>query len=226
MEDYPGQIDWNEHPSPAKWFAVPGNPSGHTSSDSWTLSPDPNVPGWSTDAGCGGYGLPREVAEALAQRLCESPEASLARAADQIAFAGHQLATAHKDLEETEEALRRLASPRPWHYVTEKLPKPGLPLRLWVVGYGRALSGEYTGPHEGRKDRAAWWANGCYFTGGQVYAWEPEPEPPPLPEALPTADEVYGILSPAHPENGGPGFDQDGKEAAGPPRLTPMEVER
>lgn len=30
-------------------------------------------------------------------------------------------------------------------------------------------------------------------------------------EPLPTADEVYGILHPSHPINGGPGFDADGK---------------
>jgi hypothetical protein len=79
-------------------------------------------------------------------------------------------------------------SPRSWHYVTEpKRPEPGQPVRVWVVGFARSLSGEYLGPNEGRRDRAAWWANGCHFTDGtnegQVYAWEREPEQPPVPEA-------------------------------------------
>lgn len=40
------------------------------------------------------------------------------------------------------------------------------------------------------------------------------PGDPPFDRPLPTADEVYGILSPAHPLSGGAGFDEDGSEAA------------
>lgn len=76
MDDYSGQIDWDEHPLPAEWFAVPGNPGGHTGVEAWTLSPAPNVPGWSTDCGCSGYGLPREIAEGLAKRLNATPPRS------------------------------------------------------------------------------------------------------------------------------------------------------
>jgi hypothetical protein len=160
-DDYPGQINWSEHPSPSVWFAVPGNPGGHTSADSWTLSPDPKIPGWSTDAGCGGYGMPREVAEALAQRLSAAP-------------------------------------PRPWHYVTEKLPEPGSTVgRFWVyfsetqerVAYGGYWQGEvFMALDPGPGDRRFSIKRGN-LTGAWAYAWEPEPEPPPLPEA-PSADDL------------------------------------
>lgn len=31
----------------------------------WTVSPWPDEPGWETDTACPGYGLPKEVAEAI-----------------------------------------------------------------------------------------------------------------------------------------------------------------
>lgn len=34
----------------------------------WTLSGDPTVPGWCTDSGIGGYGLPKAVAEVIAAK--------------------------------------------------------------------------------------------------------------------------------------------------------------
>lgn len=52
-----------------RWYVVPGNPEGHTSEGAWTISPDPQRPGWATDSGCAGYGMPRAVAEDVVRRL-------------------------------------------------------------------------------------------------------------------------------------------------------------
>jgi len=35
--------------------------------DCWTVSPDPQRPGWETDCGCPGYGISRQAAEYLAK---------------------------------------------------------------------------------------------------------------------------------------------------------------
>ncbi len=40
----------------------------------WTLSRDPNVPGWNTDSGCSGYGLLKADAEWLAAAANEKLE--------------------------------------------------------------------------------------------------------------------------------------------------------
>lgn len=59
-----------------RWYAVPGNPEGETSSGGWTISPDPNRPGWATNGGRDGCGMPRAVAEDLARRLNATAEAT------------------------------------------------------------------------------------------------------------------------------------------------------
>lgn len=51
-----------------RWFVVPGaddrlDPEAET----WTVSLNPDKPGWETDMGCPGYGLTKALAEELAE---------------------------------------------------------------------------------------------------------------------------------------------------------------
>lgn len=59
--------DGDAHLGP--WYAVSGDDCPSPDSHSWTISPDPRLPGWCTDNGTHGYGLPRDVAEMLVLRL-------------------------------------------------------------------------------------------------------------------------------------------------------------
>ena len=60
---------------PNRWYAVCDSlctydeGSERDAAKVWTVSRDPHVPGWETDAGCPGYGLTRKDAEFLARAL-------------------------------------------------------------------------------------------------------------------------------------------------------------
>jgi hypothetical protein len=79
--------------------------------------------------------------------------------------------------------------PRPWHYVTEKLPEPRERVRFWRYWPGSNLpvlsgAGKYICTKEGHPWFGAWpTPDRAAFSpdGSVVYAWEAEPEPPPLP---------------------------------------------
>lgn len=62
------QVEWDEgDPMPEKWFAVPG--SDRCDDCAWTISPCSSLPGWNTDGGYEGYGLPKAIALELVARL-------------------------------------------------------------------------------------------------------------------------------------------------------------
>ncbi len=87
--------------------------------------------------------------------------------------------------------------PRPWHYVTEKLPDARVG-RFWVAfedtdkrlacfGYWQPGAGVFVSnaPGVSRIYAVSLPAPGAPYVeqGAWAYAWEPEPETPPLPEA-------------------------------------------
>ena len=55
-----------------RWYVVASN---HSNLDPdrqiWTVSRNPNLPGWETDMGCDGYGLTKAEADFLAQAANE-----------------------------------------------------------------------------------------------------------------------------------------------------------
>lgn len=54
-------VRWAQDPEmPNRWYAI------QVDGGSWTISPDPERPGWQTDGGLDGYGLP----EAIAKGVC------------------------------------------------------------------------------------------------------------------------------------------------------------
>lgn len=78
--------------------------------------------------------------------------------------------------------------PRPWHYVTEKLPEPRQRVRFWTTnpeGRQRATRGLFILSTLGTAWFGAWPTQEhaeLSPDGAVAYAWEAEPEPPPLPE--------------------------------------------
>ena len=50
---------------PTDLYPVPGSDEG---GDDWTVSPDPDRPGWETDSRVPGYSIPRHVAEEICRR--------------------------------------------------------------------------------------------------------------------------------------------------------------
>lgn len=63
-------VEWDDYAEWPKQWHVVADPTATTgAADVWTLSPDPVIPGWSTDAGVSGYGLPKRIAEGIAERL-------------------------------------------------------------------------------------------------------------------------------------------------------------
>jgi hypothetical protein len=81
------------------------------------------------------------------------------------------------------------ASPRSWHYVTEKLPEPGAALDFWTRD-GSRHEGTYDPVRyivSGDRDEPSDWKsvfNGYRYRNSSVYAWEPESTAPPLPEEV------------------------------------------
>lgn len=68
--DYAQPIDWDEEHDLRTWYAV------QTGRETWTISPRPDQPGWNTDCGILGYGLPERVAKEIVARLNRTlPEA-------------------------------------------------------------------------------------------------------------------------------------------------------
>lgn len=91
-----------------------------------------------------------------------------------------------------DEAVREAmeAAPRPWYYVTEKLPEPNKPIGRFWVRFASGCSpshcrGYWYAPHrvfvstDGRAPQLFGIERGD--SSVWAYAWEPEPEPPPLP---------------------------------------------
>jgi len=54
------------------WPDMPGNPIDKR--DIWTVSRKPKKPGWETDGGHNGYGLPKKLAQELADAANEKWE--------------------------------------------------------------------------------------------------------------------------------------------------------
>lgn len=130
------------------------------------------------------------------------PDRRLARARDRLAMAGNELGRARLELLEVEHALKQAAlAARPWRYVTEELPRPNEPIRFWIVGDPSSTRGTY----DPGWDPLPWLPLvGASFntdpqvsrrTGlgvGEVYAFEYEPEAPPLPAPLPEENRTAG----------------------------------
>lgn len=104
-----------------EWFAV--LPAGSCSDGkTWTISKDPNKPGWETECACGcepgaidGYGLDREIAESICERLnlralAVELDTALARAGDRFGFVAQELKKARLSVgTDAAEATLRLA---------------------------------------------------------------------------------------------------------------------
>ena len=58
---------------PDKLYVVAVEASDYAEKDIWTVSAYPDLPGWETDGGFDGYGLPKALAEEIARRYNRGP---------------------------------------------------------------------------------------------------------------------------------------------------------
>lgn len=91
---------------------------------------------------------------------------------------------------------RHATPPRPWHYVTEALPADGQEVRFWVAYASPRcrveLFGRFDGEHFYVEDDDRFPCKPGNISGRWTYAWEPKPEPPPLPEVESGVAEALG----------------------------------